>query len=317
MNSIVKPRICINVISGAPRAVMETCLAQLDAACQAVRDRAESQVLFVDNSGKDADVWVRQAYPAINYVAQSAPRSFAANANLALRQQDVDAVLLLNSDAFLGQDTLSLLLDALQAHSHWAAVSAHLQNPDSSDQGTAFDFPTLRSTLLAMTGLRRRCFLHGCQRRVGDDDVEADWVPATCLLVRRTAIETVGVFDEAFTPGYGEDIDWCRRASRAGWRVGVCAGARVTHLGGATFGALGAARFVLFVQGLCRYHNKHADRLSARLTILLMSAALTMCSMFPVARRSRVSRRGLLSGSKLAFRCTLSAAIPTEEKDFA
>lgn len=301
---MTRPRCCVNVISGAPHAVLETCLAQLADAQYAARARAgiEVSVLFVDNSGDGREAWVRSQYPQFQYVAQARPRGFATNANLALASE-ADYVLLLNNDAFLREDTLPLLVEVLERHPNWAAVSAHLQNPDGSDQGTAFDFPSLHSTLLALSGARRTCFLHGCQRLVGAEDVEADWVPAACLIVRRAAIESIGLLDEGFDPGYGEDIDWCRRARRGGWRIGVCAAARVTHLGGASFGALGAEQFALFVRHLCRYHRKHHSAFTARLTMLMIGLGLTLRSAVPSykARAQPWEIGRLRKGARVAF----------------
>lgn len=275
---------CINVISGAPRAVLETCLAQLSAAQHAACGEVEVSVLFVDNSGDGRETWVRAQYPQFEYVAQASSRGFATNANLALARE-ADYVLLLNNDAFLREDTLPLLLEALERHPSWAAVSAHLQSPDGSAQGTAFDFPGLRSTLLALSGTRRTCFLHGCQRTIGTEDMETDWAPMTCLLMRRAAIAQTGLLDEDFNPGYGEDIDWCRRARRLGWRIGVRAAAHVTHLGGASFGALGPEQFALFIRQLCRYHRKHNPPVLARLITLAVGIGL-------IARSAQLRLRG-------------------------
>ncbi|MDW8396857.1 MAG: glycosyltransferase [Anaerolineae bacterium] len=275
-----KPRCCISVISGAPRPVLERCLAHLDRAQHAIKDLAALEVLFVDNSGIAGERWVKETYPHFEYLARERPCGFASNSNLAL-QRDADYVLLLNSDAFLREDTIPALLETLGAHPRWAAVSAHLQNEDGSDQGTGFSFPGVRSTLLALSGLRWNCFLHGCQCAIGTEDIEVDWVPAACLLMRRAAIQEVGLLDEGFDPGYGEDIDWCKRAARAGWRIGVCARARVVHLGGASFSALGALQFALFVRHLCRYYYKHYPIWAARALALLVAAGLAARGLLP------------------------------------
>lgn len=268
-----KPRCCINVISGAPRSVLERCLTHLDRAWHATKEHAVLEVLFIDNSGAASEHWVREKYPYFDYLARERRCSFASNSNLAL-QRDTDYVLLLNGDAFVREDTIPALLETLEAHPRWAAVSAHLQNEDGSNQGTGFGFPGVCSTLLALSGLRRNCFLHGCQRVIGAEDIEVDWVPAACLMMRRAAIQEVGLLDEGFDPGYGEDIDWCKRAARSGWRVGVCAHARVVHLGGASFSALGALQFTLFVRHLCRYYYKHYPTWVARVLTLLIAAGL-------------------------------------------
>jgi GT2 family glycosyltransferase len=61
-----------------------------------------------------------------------------------------------------------------------------------------------------------------------------------CMYMRRTAIDELGGFDEiAFGRGYGEENDWCCRATKAGWRHVLCDHAFVAHQGGASFSPLG------------------------------------------------------------------------------
>ena len=57
-----------------------------------------------------------------------------------------------------------------------------------------------------------------------------------CMLMSRDAINAVGTFDETFLTGYGEEVDWCLRARKAGFGCYMAAGAFVRHVGSATFG---------------------------------------------------------------------------------
>ncbi len=301
----VPPTLLVNVISGAPLPILQQCLDNLAQATCRLGERARVKLLFIDNSGQEAESWVKQSYPAADYLAQTQTKGFATNANLALRS-GADYVLLLNNDVFLTGEALPLLLDTLQRHAHWAAISANLRNVDGTAQGTAFRFPTTRSLLRAMAGRGGLCHLHGCQIPVREDDgdIEAGWVPATCMLIRQAAIERIGLFDEGFDPGYGEDMDWCRRAQQAGWKIGVCAQAKVIHVGGASFSALGDRQFALFVRGLCRYLYKYHPFIEASALTLFLSISLLTFSAFPKtnhSRRARTSRQALIAGAKAAF----------------
>ena len=61
-----------------------------------------------------------------------------------------------------------------------------------------------------------------------------------CMYLRRACLDAIGAFDEiAFGRGYGEENDWCCRASAHGWRHVLCDSAFVAHQGGASFGPLG------------------------------------------------------------------------------
>jgi GT2 family glycosyltransferase len=63
------------------------------------------------------------------------------------------------------------------------------------------------------------------------DSKDADWIPGTAMIARRSAVEEVGTMSEEF-PMYGEDVEWCWRFKDAGWRIGVVNRFTVTHLGG-------------------------------------------------------------------------------------
>jgi GT2 family glycosyltransferase len=61
--------------------------------------------------------------------------------------------------------------------------------------------------------------------------VDADWVEGSCLWMRRAVLEQVGFLDPLFAPAYFEEVDFCRRARRAGWRVAMATNAVIEHFG--------------------------------------------------------------------------------------
>ena len=250
------PLIRAVVVSGAPEAVVKRCLAGLCAAGQTKAYALEAY--FVDNSGCSAHAHLADEFPNLRYLANDAPRGFSSNHNIAF-QSEADFALLLNNDAFITSGTISMMLRTLMARPDWAAVSARLLNADGSDQGTRFRFPSLATAALAAAVPfgRRRFLIHGERLPTGEVDRASDWVPATCLLVRRAAAEQIGLLDTLFDPGYSEDTDWCRRAREKGWRVGLCAAAGVIHLGSVTYRAGRARQYALGLRNLCLYHAKH------------------------------------------------------------
>jgi GT2 family glycosyltransferase len=253
---MMPPLIRAVVVSGAPESVVKRCLQGLRAAGQTKAYALEAY--FVDNSGCSAHAHLASEFPGLRYLANDAPQGFSSNHNVAF-QSEADFALLLNNDAFITSGTISMMLRTLMAHPDWAAVSARLLNADGSDQGTRFRFPSLATAALAAAVPfgRRRFLIHGERLPTGEVDRASDWVPATCLLVRRAAAEQIGLLDTLFDPGYSEDTDWCRRAREKGWRVGLCAAAGVVHLGSATYGAGHTRQHALSLRNLCLYHAKH------------------------------------------------------------
>ncbi len=85
-----------------------------------------------------------------------------------------------------------------------------------------------------------------------------------CLFLRRACLDQVGVFDEiAFGRGYGEENDWCMRATKAGWRHVICDTAFVAHQGNASFGPLGIGPGGKAMETLLARHPDYMDRVRA------------------------------------------------------
>lgn len=120
------------------------------------------------------------------------------------------------------------LREWLAGDEEWCVVGAHdlLVESDCFDRMLATDSDRFGILSAAGAGARGR-FTHS-----GDTIDEFEWVSGTCMMVRRTCITDVGIFDE-HVGSYSEDVDLCRRALAAGWSVGAVRAARATDIGSA------------------------------------------------------------------------------------
>ena len=91
---------------------------------------------------------------------------------------------------------------------------------------------------------------------------DVDWVTGACMLVRRQALDQVGLFDEGFFM-YSEELDLCRRLRAAGWEVVHLPSATVVHYEGRSSGQVAARRQLLFDTSKVRYFAKHHGRWAA------------------------------------------------------
>jgi len=128
-------------------------------------------------------------------------------------------------------------------------------------------FPTVAGTLLRRTPLRRLADPYRVQRRhfhLGErptEPVEADWLLGGFLMLRRSMLEELGGFDEGFFL-YGEDIDLCYRAARAGWERWYVPAAVVEHEHQAvTDRRLLTRRTIWHWRGILRFVRKHPETL--------------------------------------------------------
>lgn len=251
------PRVRAIVVSGSPPEVLGTCLNSLiTQAGQRTLYNLEVYIIYncvdlpEDKQSLPTDV-------KLICITNKTQFGFAANHNVASRDDGYDYVLWLNNDVVLSPAALTDLLEALASHPTAAAAAPSLYNPNGSPQRCGFSFPTWRSAFLAafwpLSGRR----MEGREVVAGNGCDVVDWVPATCLLVRRAALAHIGLLDEGFDPGYAEDLDWCYRAAQRGWVVLLCGNVKVIHYGGMTFGRISPRRYRLAVSHLLRYHRKH------------------------------------------------------------
>lgn len=161
---------------------------------------------------------------------------FVATANLGMELAMGDDVVLLNSDTEVTSQWLPLLERSLAASDRIASVSPLTNN------GEIASIPEICHPNAYPED--PEAWALACRNSVSE---EQPWdlydVPTTigfCMLMSRSAINSVGYFDEAaFGLGYGEENDWCQRAIDAGWRNILCDRAFVAHKGGESFGPLG------------------------------------------------------------------------------
>jgi GT2 family glycosyltransferase len=104
-----------------------------------------------------------------------------------------------------------------------------------------------------------------------DDGVfEVDWVQGSALMARRAVYEQIGGLDTGFVM-YSEEMDWCKRAKDAGWKVVYLGIAQIIHHQGQSSEQVGAHKHIWFQQSKIRYFRKHhGTAFAAILRIFLM-----------------------------------------------
>jgi GT2 family glycosyltransferase len=234
--------------------------------------------VVVDNGSGDGTVeLVRSRFPDVD-VVESENRGLAAGWNIGIRRAASRYVLLLNSDAWLVGDALGRLVTFADRRPEAAVVAPRLLNQDGSLQRSVRGFPTLWRLATEYFFLRklapRSPVLNGFYAGGFDHDEvrEAEFVMGACMLVRRSAIDQVGLLDEDFFL-FSEETDWCYRFRRAGWQVLFFPGAECVHVGGASHGG---RLYRENLRGHLRFLRKHRGRRYAERArrLLLLSLRL-------------------------------------------
>jgi N-acetylglucosaminyl-diphospho-decaprenol L-rhamnosyltransferase len=197
------------------------------------------------------------------------PLGFAANVNLGVRETGGELVVTVNPDAVPQTGAIAELRRFMEARPRCGIAGPRMVYPDGTWQPSRRAFPTVVGTLVRRTPLRllRDPYRHQARHYNLDDrptgPIEADWMLGGFLMLRRTMLEELGGLDEGFRL-YGEDIDLCYRAAKAGWERWYVPAAVVEHEHKAvTDRRILTRRTLWHWRGILRFVRKHPERLAA------------------------------------------------------
>ena len=258
-------------------------------------------VNVMDNStGTEVERLVVERFPHVRVHRFGRNVGFCVANNVGLRQTSSPFALVLNADTEFLENTLDQLVELLGNKPEVGMVGCRLVRRDGRfDHAAKRSFPTPVSALAHFTGVGRRADAPRAlaQYRVPELDEhssgEVDAVNGAFMLVRRPAVDEVGLFDEGYWL-YMEDLDWCYRFKQRGWKVWYEGGTTVIHVkGGATVrrGHRSLRTNYLFHRSMARFYHKFY---SGRRRLLDVAVYTAIAAKFGVsAARSAVARRSL------------------------
>ena len=170
---------------------------------------AFDRLIVVDNGSDDRSADLAERAGAV-VLRRPTRRGYGAAVNLGWSQTNGPLVAILNPDVRFTDPETARVLRAAFEDPDVAIAAPSLKLPDGSSQDSARRVPTPAELLLR----RRLASRRGAIERAGD----VPWVVGACIVVRRTAFESVGGFDEGYDL-YFEDVDLCVRLRQAGWRI--------------------------------------------------------------------------------------------------
>ena len=235
--------------------------------------------VVIDNASSDGTVsFVRERFPAVRIVEQE-NLGLAAGWRRGLEEvPEARWVLVLNADAWLVDDALGRMVAIGDEHPEVAVVAPKLVNPDGTLQRSVRGFPTrwrLATEYFYLRKLGPRTELLNAFYGAGFDHAserDVECVMGACLLVRRAAMDEVGLPDDSFFL-FSEEVDWLYRFACAGWKTLFTPEARCVHVGGASHGG----RFYRDnLRGHLRFFLKHHGPAEAERVRSMLRRALRL-----------------------------------------
>jgi N-acetylglucosaminyl-diphospho-decaprenol L-rhamnosyltransferase len=209
----------------------------------------DGAITIVDNDSGDGSydricAAIRQRnWTRVRVMQSGRNGGFGAGNNLGIRAglsdgSRPDYVYLLNSDAFPAADAIRALRDHLDSHPMTGFAGSHIHGPDGIPHRTAFRFPSIASEFegaIRLGPVSRWLDKHTVAPPLPTVTTRVDWLAGASIILRRSVLDQIGLFDESFFL-YFEETELCNRAARAGWAIDYVVESRVEHIGSVSTG---------------------------------------------------------------------------------
>jgi hypothetical protein len=184
-------------------------------------------VIVVDNGSRcDPAPLAREIYPDTIVLHNARNVGFAAGANTGIEHAlglGADAVLVVNNDAVVAPTCIGELMTALERNERFAGVGAKTLTQEQPPRiHTAYGILTYHGQLVQQQGWFESDVTKFSEL------TQVDYISGCAMLLRGAALQRIGLLDREFF-AYHEDLDWCIRARRAGYRVAYVPSALVYH----------------------------------------------------------------------------------------
>ena len=265
--------VSVSIVNAGSRDLLLACLESLSG--------EDVEIVVLDNASEDGSVdAVRERFRDVRVIAQPFRSGFGANHNTVIRATESRYVYLLNEDTGSDDWGFARMVAYLDAHPEVAALGPRLVYPDGSPQASAWRFPTPAWSALGAATLGHIGVVQSRGRRPS----RVDWLTGAALMLRRSALDEVGMFDEGFFM-YAEEMDLQRRFARAGYEAHWFPEVTVVHHVSASTAGLPERRINETWRSRHRYWRKHHSRVGARIAALATGAQYAVRAVLaPLAR---------------------------------
>ena len=266
----------------------------------------ETEVFVVDNNSFDgSSQMVRSTYPDVILIENSENQGFSKANNIAIRRAKGDYVLILNPDTVVQEDTFQTLINFLEEHPEAGAASCKVLNADGTLQlACRRSTPTPLVVLPKILGLsalfpKSKLLAKYNLTYLDEDELsEVDAVSGSFVMVRKSVIEEVGLFDEDFFM-YGEDLDWFFRMRKAGYKIYYVPYTKIIHYKGESSRAAGYDSIRMFYKSQIQFVRKHFSKSKSVFAVMFLYFGIVLRALLSYVVKTGVSLAPLMMDTVL------------------
>jgi len=233
-----------------------------------------AEIIIIDNDSLDSTIKIVKSVQqksinkniAFQIIQNKKNYGFTYATNQGIRQSKGRYILLMNPDVEVAELTISCLLDFSNKNSKVGIVAPQLRFPTGQIQPSCRRFPKCRDLFFEFSGISKVFPQSGFLNRWRMADFnhqtvkDVDQPQGAFLLVRRQAVEKVGLLDEHFEMFFS-DVDWCRRFGESGWRIVFLPDTFAIHHKGTSIYANRVQMIITSHRDFIQYYLKYANDL--------------------------------------------------------
>lgn len=205
------------------------------------------EIWVIDNASVDGSVeMLQQEFPGVKLIASEENLGFGRANNLAIGQSQAKYCFLLNTDTILINNAVKILFDFMEnpENAEVGACGGQLFNPDMTYQWSTGEFNSLEKLYKKSIGINFNEIKYRLQDKIKrrilkekryspQSGQEVDYIIGADIMLRKSAIEETGAFDERFFM-FCEEAELCFRLKKSGYKIRFVSDAQILHYGGAS-----------------------------------------------------------------------------------
>ena len=253
--------------------------------------RYKYDIYVVDNASTDGSFeMVEKEFPKVHLTKNKENVGFTKGNNQILNTIKADLYLLLNSDTEVIEDSLDNLVDFTK-NNHYGITTCRLIYKDRKFQPNAGLLPDFLALFIWLSGFDdviplwvKLPSVHLKQESLKGTK-EVGWVSGSVMMIKKEVIEKIGGLDEDIFM-YGEDVELCFRAKKAGFKVGWTDSATIMHIGGGSTKDPAYKQWIGEFNGLIYIYKKNYGKVAAIYlkTVIIFCVILRMIAFFLIGR---------------------------------
>lgn len=285
-----KIKLTIIIVNWNTRGLLEKCLNSI----YSNPPSCTYEVYVIDNASTDGSPeMIGNKFSGVNLIKNEENLGFARANNQGIKVSSGSLILLLNSDTEVKTNSLDVLVQFMEEHAIAGGAGARLLNPDGSLQYSCSPAPTLWGEFQRLFHLpgRRADGYYSMADWNQDTPREVDILIGACLILRRKALDQIGLLDEKYFM-YSEEVDLCYRLWSAGWHLFWVPAATVVHHGGQSTQQVAPDMFLqLYESKVIYFRNNRGPLVCSFYKLILAGASLARLAVIPFTRLEKRTKR--------------------------